>query len=128
MDEVMKEFKESDPDKYRQLYLEQYALKTDANSIYGFLGFPNSRWYLWDCGDAVTTCARATIKECYKKLEEWGCIVLGGDTDSKFAVLENVTHEEIDKQFVDFLIEYGKKWNVVNNKLVFADKIHWCYY
>lgn len=109
-----------DPEKYRQLYLEQYALKTDGNSIYGILAFPLSRYYSWELGDSVTTCARATLKECNKQVKEWGCDVIGGDTDSSFVLLGDThTIEEIDANYVKFLDEWGKKFGSVNNKLVF---------
>ena len=109
-----------DPAKYKQLYLEQYALKTDGNSIYGILAFPMSRYYSWELGDSVTTCARATLKACYDKVEEWGCEVIGGDTDSSFVLLgPHHTKEEIDKKYVDFLKTWADACGCLNNKLVF---------
>jgi len=116
---TMKDFKESNPDKFRQLYLEQYALKTDGNSIYGILSFPMSRYYSWELGDSVTTCARATLKMCYKSLQDWGCTVLGGDTDSTFVIINNHTVEELDKKFTDLLERWANTFGCVNNKLVF---------
>jgi DNA polymerase I len=116
---IMGQFKKTDPDKYKQMYLQQYALKTCANSIYGILSFPNARYYSWELGDTVTTCARATIKHCYKLLEAWGCHVLGGDTDSTFVVLNDNKFEDIDAKFVEFLKEFTSKWYVKNNQLVF---------
>ncbi len=107
------------PDLYKKEYLAQYALKTDSNSIYGVLSFPNSRYYNWELGDSVTTCARATIKHCYDKLIEWGCTVLGGDTDSTFVITGNMSWENIDDRFKKLLDEWAIKWGVVNNKLVF---------
>ena len=109
-----------DPVKYKQLFLEQYALKTDSNSIYGILAFPMSRYYSWELGDSVTTCARATLKACNKQVIIWGCIVLGGDTDSSFVILgEANTIEEIDDLYVDFLAGWAADCGCINNKLVF---------
>lgn len=116
----MKEFRDSNPEKYRQMYLEQYGYKTDANSIYGILSFPYSRYYNWDLGDTVTTCARATLKACNKALESWGCEVIGGDTDSSFVKIpEDLTPEEINQKLKDFLDEWTKQWNLDKHKLVF---------
>jgi len=116
---TMKEFKKSDPDKYTQLYLEQYALKTDSNSIYGILAFPQSRYYSWELADSVTTCARATLKACYKEIEKWGCEVIGGDTDSSFVLLKGHDVTDIDNKFVDFLKIWADSCGCINNKLVF---------
>lgn len=116
---TMSEFKDKDPDKYKQLYLEQYALKTDGNSIYGILAFPMSRYYSWELGDAVTTCARATLKHCYKELQNWGCKVIGGDTDSTFVLINNHTVESLNKMFEDLLSAWAQKFGCINNKLVF---------
>lgn len=118
---TMGEFKKSDPDKYTQLYLEQYALKTDSNSIYGILAFPMSRYFSWELGDSVTTCARATLKHCNEKIiEKLNADVIGGDTDSTFIKLDkNITTEMADKFFIELLDEWGKKWGSINNKLVF---------
>jgi len=110
----------ADREKYKQLYLENYAIKTDANSIYGILAFIMSRYYSWELGDSVTTCARATLKACNKEVIVWGCDVIGGDTDSSFVLLgEGNTIEEIDQLYVDFLADYAKQFGCVVNKLVF---------
>jgi len=109
-----------DEDKYKTLFLEQYALKTDANSIYGILAFPMSRYYSWELGDSVTTCARATLKACNKEVILWGCTVIGGDTDSSFVKLgPNNTIEEIDAKYVEFLQKWADSFGCINNKLVF---------
>lgn len=116
---TMGQYKESDPAKYRQMYLEQYAIKTDANSIYGILSFPYSRYYSWHLGDTVTTCCQAIIKKSYQKLEEWGQKVLGGDTDSTFVILQNATEKEIDAKFVEFYNEWFKEFNIDTHYIVF---------
>lgn len=109
-----------DPEKYKQQYLEQYAIKTDGNSIYGILAFPLSRYYSFDLGDSVTTCARATLKACNVAVEDWGGHVIGGDTDSSFVILEGShTEKEIDDKYVEFLQKWADSFGCVNNKLVF---------
>jgi DNA polymerase elongation subunit (family B) len=119
---TMKKYKDTDPLKYKAQYLEQYALKVDANSIYGILSFPYSRYYSWDLGDTVTTACQHIIKKCYKKLEDWGCKVIGGDTDSVFVDLgTDHTVEEIDDKFVEYFKELALEWNVKpeEHKIVF---------
>jgi len=108
-----------DKEKYKQMYLEQYALKTDANSIYGTLAFPLSRFYNWDVADSVTTTCQHVIKKSYKMLEEWGCIVIGGDTDSTFVLLNGQDEKEIDEKFRAYYKELVKDWNVENHYIEF---------
>jgi DNA polymerase elongation subunit (family B) len=117
---TMKQFQDSDPEKYRQQYLEQYAIKTDGNSIYGILAFPYSRYYNFDIADSVTTAASATLKECNKEAErQLGIEVVGGDTDSNFVNAKGQDIEKIDKFFIELLDKWAKKWNCRVNKLVF---------
>ena len=117
---LTKELKEKDPEKYKELYCDQYALKTDANSMYGILGDPQSRYYNWDVADSVTTGAQTLIKECYKKLHIWGCTVLGGDTDSTFVVLpETIDFKIIDYHFEVFFNEWFPQWNVDKHYMIF---------
>ncbi len=117
---TMNEYKDTNPDKYRQQYLEQYAIKTDGNSIYGILAFPYSRYYDFDIADSVTTAASATLKECNKESErKLGIEVIGGDTDSNFVDTKGVDIETVDKFFVELLEKWANKWNTVTNKLVF---------
>lgn len=115
------ELKKSDPILYRRLYLEQYALKVDANTyFYGLLSFPPGRYFNWEVADSVTSSCQAMIKECYNKLGEWSCTVLGGDTDSTFALLgDNVTVEKVDQLFREFFDEWVKQWNIEEHSLVF---------
>jgi len=108
------------PDLYKKEYLEQYAFKTDGNSIYGAIADACSRYYDWEIADSITTSARATLKYCYKDLEALGCLVLGGDTDSTFTIIkEGYTVQEIDDRFVKILQEWTDHWHSNNNKLVF---------
>lgn len=122
---TMSEFKDTDPDKYRQLFLENYAYKTDGNSIYGILAFPKSRYYSWELGDSVTTSARATLKQCNDWLKDLGCSVVGGDTDSTFVDTKEKTVKEVDDMFVENLDLWAKKWNCIVNKLVFEYEKTW---
>lgn len=107
------------PSKYKALYLEQYALKTDGNSIYGILAFPMARYFQWHLGDSVTTSARATLKACNAMITQYGCSIIGGDTDSTFVKLNGKDIEEVNKLYVDFLDSWAKKWGARVNKLVF---------
>jgi DNA polymerase I len=60
------------------------SLKILANSYYGYLAYPRSRWYSRDCGESVTAWGRHFIQETIEKGEKAGFDVLYGDTDSIF--------------------------------------------
>jgi len=115
------ELKKEEPAKYRRLYLEQYALKVDANSyFYGLLSFAPGRYFNWDVADSVTSACQGMIKPCYEKLKEWGCKVIGGDTDSTFTVLpEGTTVEMIDAKFIEYFNAWVKQWHIIEHCLVF---------
>lgn len=72
----------ADSREYMMLFAEQWALKVLANSFYGYLAYPRSRWYDHDCGEAITGLARKYIKDTMDKADASGFKVLYGDTDS----------------------------------------------
>jgi len=69
----------------RILDVQQQALKTLANSMYGLYGFPRFRWYSRECADAVTAWGRDYIKKTMKKAEEYGFKAIYADTDGFYA-------------------------------------------
>ena len=74
-------------DEYIQLDARQQALKITANSFYGYLLYPRSRWYSKEAGESTTAWGRHYIQETMKKAEEAGFKVLYGDTDSLMLLL-----------------------------------------
>jgi len=76
---VKKESKE-----YEALFARVQSLKILANSYYGYLAYPRSRWYSRDCGEAVTAWGRYFIQQTIEKASKQGFEVLYGDTDSTF--------------------------------------------
>lgn len=72
----------------RILEARSFALKTLANSYYGYLGFFGARWYCLECAASTTAYARNYIKTTIGKAEEKGFKVIYADTDSCFLVLE----------------------------------------
>ena len=107
---IMDDYKVSEPSKYRQLYLHQYALKTMANSVYGALAFKFFRYFNWHMGDSITTGCRYLIKLCVKKAEECGFTVVQGDTDS--IIFKNVENKfspkELENILADMFDEYSE--------------------
>ena len=66
------------------LNARQHALKTVANSIYGYYGFFGARWYSLECAQAITAYGRHHVKEVISKAENAGLKILYSDTDFLF--------------------------------------------
>ena len=78
-------------DKRRRFDILQMAYKLTANSIYGCLGFPSSRFYSRTIADTVTGLGRQLLVQTKKKVEEEGYKVIYGDTDSIMINTESPT-------------------------------------
>jgi len=81
--DIMK--KTDDPVEKKILNVQQQALKTLANSMYGLYGFARFRWYSGECADAVTAWGRDYIKKTMKKAEKFGFKAIYADTDGFYA-------------------------------------------
>lgn len=94
--EIKKRMKALKPgtDEYIQLDARQQALKITANSFYGYLLYPRSRWYSKEAGESTTAWGRHYIQETMRKAEEAGFKVLYGDTDSLMLLLGEKKHED----------------------------------
>lgn len=90
--ELMKQADESDK---AILYARQYALKTVANSIYGYLGYPYSSWYCYECARSITSFGRMYIKQIIETFSKKGYLVLYSDTDSIFVSLNGKSRDKV---------------------------------
>ena len=73
----------------------QHALKTIANSIYGYYGFFGARWYSLECAQAITAYGRHHVKEVISKAEKAGLKILYSDTDSFFILSNGKTLKDV---------------------------------
>ena len=89
----VKELSKKSNDKL--LEARQLALKTIANSIYGYYGFFGARWYNLDCAKAITAYGRHHIREVIEKAQKEGLKVLYSDTDSVFIALNGKSIDEV---------------------------------
>lgn len=85
----------------RLLKAKEENFKLLANSFYGYLGFFAARWYSIECAEAVTSYGRHYINRVINKAHETGFVVVYGDTDSIFLLLENKSLEDAKKLIED---------------------------
>ncbi len=83
----------------KTLNARQMALKTIANSMYGYFGFFGARWYSIECAKAITAFGRNHIQRVIEQAKSSGFRVIYGDTDSIFLRLDGNTKESV-KEFV----------------------------
>ncbi|MCD6371322.1 MAG: DNA polymerase, partial [Candidatus Aenigmarchaeota archaeon] len=96
--EILRDMDKDDKD-YKILSARSYALKTIANSIYGYLGFPRSRWYCIECAASITAWGRYYIKKVIEEAKKNGFEIIYGDTDSIMIALGKKTQEDSKKFF-----------------------------
>ncbi|RZN50418.1 DNA polymerase [archaeon] len=70
--------------EHKSLYSQQWALKILANSFYGYLGYPRSRWYSKEAAESITAWGRKYINSVIDQAQSEGLSVVYGDTDSLF--------------------------------------------
>lgn len=93
----LKEVINKESREFKTLDMEQYTLKTIANSFYGVLGSPIFRLYKREVASSITYLARMTITEVKRWYEEKGFKIIYGDTDSIFLSMK-------DKNVEDFIL------------------------
>ncbi|MEM3370935.1 MAG: DNA-directed DNA polymerase [Candidatus Woesearchaeota archaeon] len=91
--EILKGANEHDK---KLLNARQNALKTIANSMYGYMGFFAARWYCIECAKSITAYGRYYIKKVIDKATENGFKVLYSDTDSIFFTLGDKRREDAE--------------------------------
>ena len=91
---ILVKTKREDP-SWVELNSRSYALKTIANSFYGYQGFAGARWYCFDCARAITAFGRKYIQAVIKEAKKFGFDVVYADTDGAFLLLKNKKPKDI---------------------------------
>jgi len=114
--QLKKELKYLDPnsEEYLVTNARQYALKILANSMYGYLGFPNSRWYCLECAAAVTALGRKHIQEIIRLAQEKGYKPIYGDSITKDRLIPILYPDGLIKikPIEEFFEEVVKKYRI----------------
>lgn len=83
---------------------ESTAVKVVANSMYGLLGSPYSRYYDRDIAQSVTLTGQLLIKACIDFAEDMGIHVIAGDTDSCFVKANEEQTKSLIKDINEILL------------------------
>ena len=97
-------------DKFKRSLLEikQKSLKISANSLYGYLGYKNSRFYAKEIAALITKTGRRILRNAAHIVDKNGYKIIYGDTDS---VMVNTMTQNIKEA-----VEIGNKLNKEINK------------
>ena len=99
----VKKQQKMEKDKFKNSLLEikQKSLKISANSLYGYLGYKNSRFYAKEIAALITKTGRRILRNAANIVNRIGYKIIYGDTDS---VMVNTMTQDVKES-----VEIGKK-------------------
>ncbi|PRW60975.1 DNA polymerase alpha catalytic subunit [Chlorella sorokiniana] len=106
--------RESDPVRRQQLEIRQQALKLTANSMYGCLGFSNSRFYAKPLAELITAQGREILQSTVDLVQgSVGREVIYGDTDSIMVYTGSDNLQEVVKLGQQIKKEVNKRYRLL---------------
>lgn len=106
--------RESDPVRRQQLEIRQQALKLTANSMYGCLGFGNSRFYAKPLAELITAQGREILQSTVDLVQgSVGKEVIYGDTDSIMVYTSSENLQEVVKLGQQIKREVNKRYRLL---------------
>lgn len=94
---------------------KQKALKVFMNTFYGESGNKRSPFFILQLAGAITAAGKDNIKMVQKFIEEIGCDVYYGDTDSIYSAIPDKYFNEIDRQYYSNNLTKLNYWNEMVN-------------
>lgn len=110
---LMADLNVKDTNQKLMLDIEQKALKLTANSMYGCLGFDQSRFYAKHLASLVTFKGREILMSTKSMVEKLGFEVIYGDTDSLMINTKITQFDEVLQRGLTIKTEINSKFNLL---------------
>lgn len=102
--------------EFDKINSKQLALKVFMNTFYGEAGNKRSPLFMLQIAGGITTAGQYNIKSAHKYVEDHGCKVYYGDSDSLYVSMPEIAFAELDKQYYSGQMSKMKYWKKMIRK------------